>query len=70
MKKEFLNILKKALTIGTILAIVIINLLLLSIDCNMTIAERVSIMFICSIIYVLIQLLLYYIVYFIIMKEE
>lgn len=68
--RKFLNILRKALTIGTILAIVLIILILLSIDCNMTIVERILTMFLCSVVYILIQLLLYYIVYFIIMKED
>lgn len=68
--KKFLNILRKALTIGTILAIILINLIVLSLDNNMTIIERILAIFLCSAIYILIQLLLYYIVYFILMKED
>jgi len=67
--KKFLKILRKGLTIGVIVAIVLIDLIISTVD-GITITEKILTMFACDILYIFIQLMLYYIVYFILMKED
>lgn len=67
--KWFLKVLRKGLTLGAVVAIVLIDLLILTVE-DITVSDKLLIMFICDMLYILIQFLIYYIMWFIIMKED
>lgn len=67
--KWFLRVLRRGLILGAIIAIVLIDLLILTVE-DITVSDKLLIMFICDMLYILIQILIYYIVWFIIMKED
>lgn len=67
--KWFLRVLRRGLTLGAGVAIVLIDLIILTVE-DITMSDKLLIMFICDMLYILIQILIYYIVWFIIMKED
>lgn len=67
--KWFLRVLRKGLTLGAVVAIVLMDLLILTVE-DITVSDKLLIMFICDMLYILIQFLIYYIMWFIIMKED
>ena len=67
--KWFLRVLRRGLILGAIIAIVLIDLLILTVG-DITVSDKLLIMFICDMVYILIQFLIYYIMWFIIMKED
>ena len=67
--KWFLRVLRRGLILGAIIAIVLIDLLILTVE-NITMSDKLLIMFVCDMLYILIQIFIYYIVWFIIMKEN
>ena len=67
--KWFLRVLRKGLTLGAVVAIVFMDLLILTVE-DITVSDKLLIMFICDMLYILIQFLIYYIMWFIIMKED
>lgn len=67
--KWFLRVLRRGLMLGAVVAIVLIDLLILTVE-DITVSDKLLIMFICDMLYILIQFLIYYIMWFIIMKED
>lgn len=67
--KWFLRVLRRGLTLGAIVAIVLIDFLIMTVE-DITMSDKLLIMFVCDMLYILIQILIYYIVWFIIMKED
>lgn len=67
--KWFLRVLRRGLTLGTIVAIVLIDFLIMTVE-DITMSDKLLIMFVCDMLYILIQIFIYYIVWFIIMKED
>lgn len=67
--KWFLRVLRRGLTLGAVVAIVLIDLIILTVG-DITVSDKLLIMFICDMLYILIQFLIYYIMWFIIMKED
>lgn len=67
--KWFLRVLRRGLMLGAVVAIVLIDLLILTVG-DITVSDKLLIMFICDMLYILIQFLIYYIMWFIIMKED
>ena len=67
--KWFLRVLRRGLILGAVVAIVLIDLIILTVG-DITVSDKLLIMFICDMLYILIQILIYYIVWFIIMKED
>lgn len=67
--KWFLRILRRGLTLGAVVAIVLIDLLIMTVE-DITVSDKLLIMFVCDMLYILIQIFIYYIVWFIIMKED
>lgn len=67
--KWFLRVLRRGLILGAIIAIVLIDLLILTVE-DITMSDKLLIMFVCDMLYILIQIFIYYIVWFIIMKED
>lgn len=67
--KWFLRVLRRSLTLGAVVAIVLIDFLIITVE-DITVSDKLLIMFICDMLYILIQILIYYIVWFIIMKED
>lgn len=67
--KWFLRVLRRGLTLGAVVAIVLIDFLIMTVE-DITMSDKLLIMFICDMLYILIQILIYYIVWFIIMKED
>ena len=64
-----LRVLRRGLTLGAVVAIVLIDFLIMTVE-NITVSDKLLIMFVCDMLYILIQILIYYIVWFIIMKED
>lgn len=67
--KWFLRVLRRGLILGAVVAIVLIDLLILTVE-DITVSDKLLIMFVCDMLYILIQIFIYYIVWFIIMKED
>ena len=67
--KWFLRVLRRGLILGAVVAIVLIDLLILTVE-DITVSDKLLIMFVCDMLYILIQFLIYYIMWFIIMKED
>ena len=67
--KWFLRVLRRGLILGAVVAIVLIDLLILTVE-DITMSDKLLIMFVCDMLYILIQIFIYYIVWFIIMKED
>ena len=67
--KWFLRVLRRGLTLGAIIAIVLIDFLIITVE-DITMSNKLLIMFVCDMLYILIQIFIYYIVWFIIMKED
>ena len=67
--KWFLRVLRRGLILGAIIAIVLIDFLIMTVE-DITVSDKLLIMFVCDMLYILIQILIYYIVWFIIMKEN
>ena len=66
--KWFLRVLRKGLTLGAVVAIVLIDFLIMTAE-DIT-SDKLLIIFVCDMLYILIQIFIYYIVRFIIMKED
>ena len=67
--KWFLRVLRRGLILGTVVAIVLIDFLIMTVE-DITVSDKLLIMFVCDMLYILIQIFIYYIVWFIIMKED
>lgn len=67
--KWFLRVLRRGLTLGAIVAIVLIDFLIITVE-DITMSDKLLIMFVCDMLYILMQIFIYYIVWFIIMKED
>lgn len=67
--KWFLRVLRRGLTLGAIVAIVLIDFIIITVE-DITMSDKLLIMFVCDMLYILIQIFIYYIVWFIIMKED
>lgn len=67
--KWFLRVLRRGLTLGAIVAIVLIDFLIMTVE-DITMSDKLLIMYVCDMLYILIQIFIYYIVWFIIMKGD
>ena len=67
--KWFLRVLRRGLILGAVVAIVLIDFIIMTVE-DITVSDKLLIMFVCDMLYILIQIFIYYIVWFIIMKEE
>lgn len=67
--KWFLRVLRRGLILGAVVAIVLIDFLVMTVE-DITVPDKLLIMFVCDMLYILIQIFIYYIVWFIIMKED
>lgn len=67
--KWFLKVLRRGLTLGAIVAIAIIDLIILAAK-DISMSDKLLIMFGCDMLYIIIQILIYYIIFFVIMKGE
>lgn len=67
--KRFLRVLRRGLILGAVVAIVLIDFLVMTVE-DITVPDKLLIMFVCDMLYILIQIFIYYIVWFIIMKED
>ena len=66
--KWFLRVLRRGLILGAVVAIVLIDFLIMTAE-DIT-SDKLLIIFVCDMLYILIQIFIYYIVRFIIMKED
>ena len=67
--KWFLRVLRRGLILGAVVAIVLIDFIIMTVE-DITVSNKLLIMFVCDMLYILIQIFIYYIVWFIIMKED
>lgn len=67
--KWFLRVLRRGLILGAVVAIVLIDFIIMTVE-DITVSDKLLIMFVCDMLYILIQIFIYYIVWFIIMKED